>query len=349
MLLKNKPVYKELDIPGWERVIFCEDSSTNLKAFISIHSTKFGPSLGGCRMWPYTSEKQALNDCLRLSQGMTYKSIWADLPLGGGKSCIIADPKIDKTPVLFEAMGNFVEYVGGSYICAEDVGTTLEDLKVVSNKTNYVASTKGSGDPSPMTAHGCFVSIVKTLDWYFGDSSIKGRKFGVLGLGKVGYALTKSLIDHGATVFGSDINPDILKKAEMEFKNFHSITQDQLLDYNLDVFVPCALGGILNDQTIDQMKSKIVAGSANNQLLEPRHGDLLHQKGILYAPDYIINSGGLINIFCELDGPYDIERAKKLTEKISDRLVEIYEQSNALIKPTHLLADQIAQQKLRSI
>lgn len=346
MLLKHKATYKEIDVPGWERIVKCEAPDAGLNAYIAVHNTQRGPALGGCRMWAYASEDEALTDALRLSEGMTYKAIWSDLPLGGGKSCIIADPTTDKTEALFEAMGDFVDYMKGTYITAEDVGTNVEDLEIVGRRTEHVVSTKGSGDPSPMTAYGCFRSILGTAYWKLNVENIKGLKIGVLGLGKVGFPLVRHLIEAGATVFGADINEEVLDNCFREFNDFFPCTEEDLIDGDIDIFVPCALGGIINDDTASRLKAKVIAGSANNQLLTVAHGDLLHDREILYAPDYIINAGGLINVFCELDGPYQIGRAKALAGRIAGNLINIYERSAKTGKPTHLLADEMAKETL---
>ena len=339
--------YTEIEVPGWQRVVLCQNKQVGFEAYISIHSTQRGPSLGGCRMWPYATRQDALTDSLRLSKGMTYKSIWAGLPLGGGKSCIIGNPKTEKSEELFKAMGDFVERFCGEYIIAEDVGTTLDDLTIVGQNTTHIASTNGSGDPSPMTAYACFRSIKDTCYWKLGINDIAGIRVGVLGLGKVGYPLVEHLIESGVFVFGADIDKSVLIRAEEQFgDSFTSCTEDELINMELDVFSPCALGGILNHETVKRLNSLIVAGSANNQLLTPEAGEMLHYRDILYAPDYVINAGGLINVFCEVDGPYNPGRAKALAGRVSGNLINIYERSAKDKKPTYLVADEMAEEVL---
>ena len=338
---------KDITREGYEKVVYCSDSRTGLKAIIAIHSTTLGPSLGGCRMWNYKNEKEAIFDVLRLSKGMSYKAAIAGLELGGGKSVIIGNSKVDKSKELFESFGEFVNTLNGKYITAEDVGTTENDMEIVKTKTNHVTgiskSKGGSGDPSPVTAYGTYVGIKASVEHKFNINSLEGFKIVVQGVGNVGRHLIGHLCDDGAEVYINDIDLDRLDDVSKKY-NVNTIKTEDLYDFNGDIYVPCALGATINDLTIDRLKYSIVAGAANNILLDAKkHGVELMKKGILFAPDYVINAGGLINVYHELIG-YDENKVKIETEKIHDTLLGIYKVSEDCGISTSKAASRLAKQ-----
>ena len=331
-----------------EHVVFHNDAASGLKAIIAIHNTARGPSVGGCRMWPYASEAEGLADALRLSRGMSYKSALANLPFGGGKSVIFGDPSTDKSEALWRAMGRFVESLGGRYVIAEDVGTSPADMEIVRRETAHVAGIAegGSGDPSPATAWGVFVGIKAAVLARLGNDSLKDVKIAVQGLGHVGYELCRLLAAEGAVLYVADINRGQIARAGKEL-GATTTDPDTVYDLDVDVFAPCALGAVLNDETIPRLKATVVAGSANNQLAEARHAEALKHSGILYAPDYAINAGGIINIANE--GPaYTHERAFAQVAKIYDTLQEIFSRAEAEGISTAAAADRIALQHLQT-
>jgi len=334
-----------MEAEGHELVAYFYDKPTGLKAIIAVHSTKLGPALGGCRVWPYESEEAALQDVLRLSKGMTYKSAAMGLPLGGGKAVVIADPRKDKTPELFEAFGRAVESLGGKYITAEDVGTSPDDLLAVRRATRYVVGLPGaSGDPSPVTAYGVFSGMKACLEHVFGSDDFRGRTVAIQGLGAVGMHLCQYLHEAGASLVVTDIRDDRVKEAVRRF-GARAVAPDAIFDVECDVFAPCALGAVLNDDTIPRLKAKIVAGSANNQLAELRHGRMLKERNILYAPDFIINGGGVINVYHELipEG-YQRERVMERVARIRDQVAEVIalaaEQNTTTAEAALLLAER---------
>ena len=330
---------------GHEQVVFCNDASTGLRAIIAIHNTVLGPALGGTRMWPYASDEEALKDVLRLSRGMTYKAAVAGLTLGGGKAVIIGDPTI-KTPELFRSFGRFVESLGGRYITAEDVNIKPSDMENVRKETEAVTGLIGkSGDPSPVTAMGTFVGIKAAVKHRLGKDSLQGIRVAVQGLGAVGSNLCEDLHQAGATLVVADIKPE---KVNQMVERFHAKVADvtNIHAADVDVFAPCALGAIINDKTIPEIKATIVAGAANNQLQnEDIHGKVLKDNNILYAPDYVINAGGLINVYNELTG-YDAVKAKAKAAEIYDTLTEIFEESASKNIPTHEASNTIAENRI---
>jgi len=339
-------VFQLMDKYGHEQVVFNYDKVSGLRAIIAIHDTTLGPALGGLRMWPYESEDEALWDVLRLSRGMTYKNAAMGLNLGGGKAVIIGDPRKDKSEELFRAFGRFVETLGGRYITAEDVGTSTEDMEIIAHETSYVcglAST--SGNPSPVTAFGVLRAMMASAKEAFGSDDLKGLKVTVQGVGSVGLNLVKRLIEVGATVYVTDIFPDKVQKA-VELGAI-AVPPDKVFDQECDVFAPCALGGILNDNTIPRLKAKVVCGAANNQLLEPRHGKALAERGILYAPDFIANGGGVTNVAEELsrDG-YNRERALAKVSKIYDTLLKVFQIAREKGIETYEAADLFAEERI---
>jgi leucine dehydrogenase len=332
---------------GHERVLFCSNPEVGLQAIIAVHSTVLGPGLGGCRMWPYGSTEEALTDVLRLSKGMTYKAAAAGLNLGGGKAVIIGDAKKDKTEELFRAFGRYVESLNGFYITAEDVGTGTEDMEVVHHETRWVTGLPpelgGGGDPSPVTAFGTLQGI-KAAVQHLGDDSLKGRSVAIQGLGSVGYNLARFLRDEGAKVFGTDIDPETTARAREEL-GVEIVPIHEILEVECDVVAPCALGAVINDDSIPKLRCRVVAGAANNQLKEDRHGQELHERGILYAPDYVINAGGLINVYNELVG-YNREVAMRMARGIFANMARLFEISRAQSVPTYLAADRLAEERI---
>ncbi len=338
---------QEIPVEGYERVVRARDPKSGLHALIAVNDTTLGPALGGMRMWPYANEAEALTDVLRLSKGMTYKSAIAHTGLGGGKSVIIGDPA-KKSRELFLAMGDFVESVGGKYITAEDVNIGIADLEIVKERTGFVTGLSresgSSGNPSPYTAHGVFLGLKYCVERVFGSDDLKGRSVAILGTGSVGSALARKLAEEGAEVYAHDLNEE--RVAELE-KNFgiHRVDEETVLSMECDVFAPCALGGVLNDNTIPKLSCKIVAGAANNVLLEVQDGTDLRERGILYAPDYVINAGGIINVAVELlpDG-YNEEEALKRIRRIPEALKETFDLAESEGISTAEAADMRAQQ-----
>ena len=344
-------VFETISKRNHEQVIYCNDPSSGLKAIIAIHSTALGPALGGCRMYPYKNEEDALIDVLRLSKGMTYKASIANLNLGGGKSVIIADPKKDKSEVLLRSFGKFVNSLNGKYITAEDVGMSVHDMEYIRMETKHVTGIKramgGSGDPSILTALGVYIGMQAALKKKLNIVSMKDLKVGVQGLGKVGYYLCNHLKDAGAEIYGYDIDKNKLNKAIEDF-GLIPISDDELLSMDLDIFSPCALGAIINPASIKTLKCSVIAGAANNQLeKESRDSKLLLKKGIMYVPDYVINAGGLMNVANELQG-YNQEKARYQVEGIYYILMRIFDYAianniSALEAANHLAERRISE------
>lgn len=335
----------------YEQLVFCQDKSSGLKAIIAIHDTTLGPALGGTRMWTYASEENAIEDALRLARGMTYKNAAAGLNLGGGKTVIIGDPFKDKNEELFRALGRFIQSLNGRYITAEDVGTTVNDMDIIHEETNYVTGISptfgSSGNPSPVTAYGVYRGMKAAAKEAFGTESLEGRKIAVQGLGNVAYTLCKYLHDEGAELIVTDINRLAIMRVVNEFGAI-AVEPNEIYVQDVDIFSPCALGAIINDTTIPMLKAKVIAGSANNQLAESRHGDKLHELGIVYAPDYVINAGGVINVADELYG-YNRERAMKRVETIYDSIAKIFEISKRDNIPTYLAANHLAEERIARV
>ncbi|GER66120.1 leucine dehydrogenase [Weizmannia acidilactici] len=335
----------------YEQLLFCHDAASGLKAIIAIHDTTLGPALGGTRMWTYESEEAAIEDALRLAKGMTYKNAAAGLNLGGGKTVIIGDPHKDKNEEMFRAFGRFIQGLGGRYITAEDVGTTVEDMDIIHEETNFVTGVSqtygSSGNPSPVTAYGCYVGMKAAAKEAFGSDSLEGKTIAVQGVGNVAFELCRYLHGEGANLIVTDIAADAVKRAVDAFRAKAADPKD-IYAVDCDIFAPCALGAILNDHTIPLLKAKVIAGSANNQLKEPRHGDLIHEMGILYAPDYVVNAGGVINVADELHG-YNRERAMKKVEQIYNNVEKVIEISKRDRIPTYLAADRMAEERIRKV
>ncbi len=344
-------LFEKLTQYDYEQLVFCQDKSAGLKAIIAIHDTTLGPALGGCRMWTYANEEEAITDALRLARGMTYKAAAAGLNLGGGKTVVIGNPRADKSEALFRALGRFIEGLHGRYITAEDVGTTVSDMDLIHQETRFVTGVSqaygSSGNPSPMTALGVFRGLQAASKQVFGTDDLAGKTVAIQGLGSVGYGLGKHLHEVGAKLVVTDISKENVARAAEEF-GAQVVDPDEIFSVKADVFAPCALGAIVNDQTIDQLKVQIIAGSANNQLAEERHGDRLHQMGILYAPDYVINAGGLINVADELEG-YHADRARNKVEGIYDIMLQLFAISKEHNIPTYKAADRLAESRIEKM
>lgn len=341
-------IFNLMDVDEFEQVIFCHDKHSGLKAIIAIHDTTLGPALGGARMWMYENEEQALEDALRLAKGMTYKNAAAGLNLGGGKSVIIGNPKTDKSEELFRAFGRYIQSLNGRYITAEDVGTTEEDMDIIYEETDYVTGISSaygaSGNPSPVTAYGVYKGMKAAALEAFGTESLHGKSIAIQGVGNVAYHLCDYLHKEGAHLIVTDINEAAVKRALNDF-NATAVKPDEIFSVDCHIFSPCALGAVINDQTIPQLKAKVIAGSANNQLQDARHGMLLYERGIIYAPDYVINAGGVINVADELNG-YNRERALKKVETIYDKIRKVIEISKRDQVPTNIAADRMAEERI---
>ncbi len=344
-------VFETLDTTGHEQVVFCHNKDAGLKAIIAIHSTVLGPALGGTRMWPYQNEAEALKDVLRLSRGMTYKNAVAGLNLGGGKAVIIGDPAKDKSEALFRAFGQFVESLGGRYITAEDVGIDVNDMEYVYRETEYVTGVHqvhgGSGDPSPFTAYGTLQGLMATLNKKFGDEEVGKYSYAVQGLGHVGMEFVKLLKERGAKIYVTDINQKLVDRAVNEL-GAEAVDLDEIYDVPVDVYAPCALGGTVNANTLDRLKAKVICGAANNQLADNAIGDEVQRRGILYAPDYAVNAGGVMNVALELDG-YNRERAMRMMRTIYHNLGRIYEIADRDGIATYQAADRLAEERIEQI
>lgn len=341
-------VFSSPSFDGHEHVAFHHDADSGLRAIIAVHSTTLGPALGGCRMWAYDTDEAALTDVLRLSRGMSFKNALANLPWGGGKSVIIGNAKTEKTPAMMRAMGSFVDSLGGRYITAEDVGTSPDDMAEVAKGTAHVRGVKGVGfDPSPGTAYGVFKGIEATVKEAIGNADLKGMRVAVQGLGHVGYDVARQLHAAGAVLTVTDIDRAALDRAEAEL-DAKVVGLEEIYDVEVDVYTPCALGATINDDTVDRLTAKVVAGAANNQLAEDRHGDRLAERGILYAPDYVINAGGVIHIYHE--GPdFDRDLTFNHIAEIGDTLSRIYARAKRDGVATHEAADRLAIDRLTPV
>jgi leucine dehydrogenase len=341
-------LFGHLKAYDYGEVHFKHDKATGLKAIVAIHDSRLGPALGGCRFLPYDTDEDAVVDALRLARGMTYKAALAGLAHGGGKSVLIRPKQHFDRVAMFRAFGRFVDDLGGHYITAEDSGTGLEDMEVIrtvtKNVTGVDTSHGGSGDPSPFTALGVRRGIEACVKFKLGRDSLSGVHVAVQGVGHVGYHLCKELHTAGAKISVADVDPLKSERAQREFKA-EIVPLDRIFEIECDVVAPCALGSALNDTTIPRIKAKVVAGAANNQLAQPRHGDDLHARGILYAPDYAINAGGLVNVAQEVVG-YDAEKSRANTMKIYDTIWEIADRAQKTGAPTYRIADMMVEEKL---
>jgi len=344
--ISENPIISQMSTMGHDQILFCSDNETGLKAIIAIHDTTLGPALGGTRMWVYNNELEALHDVLRLSRGMTYKNAISNLALGGGKAVIIGDSKTMKSEALFRRFGKFVDSLAGNYITAEDVGISPSDMVWVSKETKHVVGLPGkSGDPSPVTAFGTYMGIKACSKLRYGSDSLEGKKILVQGVGHVGEYLVDYLSKEGAEIFISDIHEDTILRISKSYGAIH-IDLNDVYDIEMDIYAPCALGGTLNDDTISRLKCGIVAGAANNQLKDENiHGKALLEKDILYAPDFAVNAGGVINCFSEVKG-LSSEWAIKKAEDIYHTIFDIVKRSKDENIPSHIIAMQMAQEKI---
>ncbi|MCY1629448.1 branched-chain amino acid dehydrogenase [Bacillus paralicheniformis] len=341
-------LFRYMEQYDYEQLVFCQDKQSGLKAIIAIHDTTLGPALGGTRMWTYESEEAAIEDALRLARGMTYKNAAAGLNLGGGKTVIIGDPRKDKNEEMFRAFGRYIQGLNGRYITAEDVGTTVEDMDIIHDETDFVTGISpafgSSGNPSPVTAYGVYKGMKAAAKEAFGTDSLEGKTVAVQGVGNVAYNLCRHLHEEGAKLIVTDINKEAVERAVAEF-GARAVDPDDIYSQECDIYAPCALGATINDETIPQLKAKVIAGAANNQLKETRHGDQIHDMGIVYAPDYVINAGGVINVADELYG-YNSERALKKVEGIYGNIERVLEISKRDRIPTYLAADRLAEERI---
>ena len=345
------PVFGQHSFDDHEQIVFCNDKDTGLKAIIGIHNTVLGPALGGTRMWQYKNEWEALNDVLRLSRGMTFKSAITGLSLGGGKAVIIGDAKTQKTSELMKRFGEFVHSLSGRYITAEDVGMTTQDMDIVRGVTPYVTgisqSKGGAGNPSPITAYGVFMGMKAAAKFQFGSDILEDKRVFVQGIGNVGEALVEHLINEGAKVTITDISEERLEEVHSKY-GVAIYRGNDIYSEPMDIYAPCALGATVNDNTIHKLQAKVVAGAANNQLAdEDKHGAILQERGIVYAPDFLINAGGIINVYAELEN-YDRQEIMRKTENIYNTTLEILESAKSNSITTHTAAFNIAKERIET-
>jgi len=348
-LQKMNPVFGQVSFDNHEQIVFCHDKYTGLKAIIGIHNTVMGPALGGTRMWNYANEWEALNDVLRLSRGMTYKSAITGLNLGGGKAVIIGDSKLDKTPEIISKFGEYVNSLSGRYITAEDVGTTTEDMDRIHEVTPFVTGISeekgGSGNPSSVTAYGVYMGMKAAANYQFGTDNLEGKSVLVQGTGHVGETLISYLRKEGAEVYVTDIHRDKMENMVVKY-GAKIYEENDIYSANVDIYSPCALGATINDNTIYKIRAKVIAGAANNQLaVEEVHGKILRERGIAYAPDFLINAGGIINVYGEIV-KYSKEEAMRRTENIYNTTLEIFKHADSKNITTQLAAMQIAEERI---
>ncbi|WP_378185192.1 Glu/Leu/Phe/Val dehydrogenase [Aquimarina sp. W85] len=350
-LKKEAPVFGQLSFNDHEQIVFCQDKDTGLKAIIGVHNTVLGPALGGTRMYNYQTEWDALNDVLRLSRGMTYKSAITGLNLGGGKAVIIGDPKLIKTPDLMRRFGKFVDTLGGKYYTAEDIGMETSDMDTVREVTPYVTgiseSKGGAGNPSPVTAYGVYMGMKAATKHAYGNDSLSGRRILVQGIGHVGEELVRLAKEEGANVIITDINEERLSEVSKKY-GAEIYRGSDLYAETADIYAPCALGATINDETINKLKVKVIAGAANNQLaVEDIHGALLQEKGIVYAPDFLINAGGIINVYAEIEG-YGRDQIMAKTENIYNTTLQILSKAQEANITTNAAAMRIAEERIEN-
>jgi len=348
-------VFDHSEFDNHEHVAFYHDEAAGLSAIIAVHNTNLGPALGGCRMWPYVNSAEALTDVLRLSKGMTYKSAMANLKLGGGKSVIIGDPRKVKTPEMMTAMGKFVDSLGGKYFTAEDSGISVTDLKTMAQESDYIAGTKAhyhyagetaDGNPAPSTAYGVFVGVKASVEHAL-KSDLNGVRVVIQGMGHVGYRLAEHLHNAGAKLFVTDIYPEGVDRAVKEL-GATAVAPEEIYGLDVDVVAPCAMGASINDETLSTLKAKVIAGAANNQLAREEIGDVLQERGIVYAPDYVINAGGVIDIYHQRMESSSNEALRDHLEQIGDTLKEIFERADAEGRATNRVANVIAEERFKN-
>ncbi|MGM0946875.1 MAG: Glu/Leu/Phe/Val dehydrogenase dimerization domain-containing protein [Bacteroidota bacterium] len=350
--VKEGSIFGQITTMDHEQLVICHDQATGLKALIGIHNTTLGPALGGTRMWPYATESEAITDVLRLSRGMTFKNALAGLNLGGGKAVIIGDPRL-KNEAFLRRFGRFVQSLGGRYVTAEDVNMKTSDMEYIAMETRHVTGLPeikgGAGDPSPVTAYGVYVGMKAAAKKAFGSDSLAGKRIGVQGVGQVGKYLILHLIKEGAEVLITDIFEDKVKQVALE-TGAVSIEPSMIYDLEMDIYAPCALGATINDETIDRLKCAVIAGGANNQLQdESKHGQMLLDKGIIYAPDFLINAGGVINVGAEYLGGYNRDIVMQQTEKIYDTCLITLEKSETEKIPAQQAAIATAKERIEAI
>jgi leucine dehydrogenase len=337
--------FSEIRVSGYERVVLGSDEAAGYRGIVVVHSTALGPAVGGTRYWSYETEDHAITDALRLARGMTYKNALAGLPFGGGKSIIMRDGQARDREQLFRAHGRMVNSLAGKYFTAEDVGTSPDDMEYVLKETSYVGGLQGrSGDPSPHTARGVFRAMQATAKHKWGSDDLAGKTVAIQGCGHVGYFVAGELARAGAKLIVTDVDAAKVKRA-VDVHGASRVTPEEIYSAAADIFAPCALGGVLNDQTIPQLKAALVVGGANNQLLEPRHGDLLEQRGIVYAPDYATNAGGVINGCCREMLGWDVEKTLAKTDAIYETLLKIFTLAEQEKIPTYQAADRLAEER----
>ena len=343
--------FEKMDGLGHEELIFCRMREAGLRAIIAIHDTTLGPSLGGTRMWPYPSEGEAITDALRLARGMTYKAAAAGLNMGGGKAVIMGDPKKDKSEALFRAFGRFIETLKGRFITGEDVGVDVNDVEYMFMETRYVTGLSrahgGGGDPAPVTAFGVLQGIRACTEERLNTPELKNVGVAVQGLGNVGFHLAKLLKNEGARIVACDTDPEKARYAKATL-DIEVVKPEEIYDVEADIFAPCALGAVVNDNTLERMKFKVIAGAANNQLEEDRHGLELYRRNILYAPDYVINAGGMVNVYVELEG-YDRERAMRMSRGIYYNLRKVFQIAKRERISTNLAADKLVEERIATM
>ena len=352
-VLEHEGIFGTVSEMGHEQVVFCHDKGTGLKAIIAIHNTVLGPALGGTRMWNYATEQEALTDVLRLSRGMTYKASISGLNLGGGKAVILGDAKTIKNEALLRRFGKFVNSLHGKYITAEDVNMKTSDMEFIRMETPHVTglpeSMGGGGDPSPVTAYGVYVGMKAAARKVFGSDNLRGKRVAVQGVGQVGMHLVEHLVKEGAQVFIADLSSEKVKRIAQEF-HVTGVAQGEIYDVGCDIYAPCALGATINNETISRLRCAIIAGAANNQLEdEVRHGYMLLDRSITYAPDFLINAGGLINVYHEYLGHYSRERVIQQTEKIYDTCLNILEFADRSRVSTQEAAITLAENRINEI
>ena len=341
-------LFDTISAMGHEQLVLAHDKSTGYRGIIAIHDTTLGPALGGTRFWNYASDEEAITDALRLARGMTYKNAVAGLNLGGGKSVIIGDNRTTNREMIFRAHGRFVDSLGGRYVTAEDVGTGTLDMDFVHMETNYVAGLQNaSGDPSPVTARGVFRAMQATAKFRWGSDDLSGRTVAIQGCGNVGFNLARELAAVGAILIVADIDAERVKRVVSE-TGARAVPVAEILAQDADIFAPCALGGGLNDETIPKLRVELVVGAANNQLLENRHGDMLVERGITYAPDYVANAGGVINVYGELAG-WDRTRALRKADEIYQTILGVFDIARADGVTSHVAADRLAERRIQSV
>lgn len=351
--VEHAGIFGKLTQLGHEQVVFCNDEATGLKAIIGIHNTVLGPALGGTRMWNYATEQEAITDVLRLSRGMTFKASISGLNLGGGKAVIIGDAKTMKTEAFLRRFGKFVNSLNGKYITAEDVNMKTSDMEYISMETKHVTglpeSSGGGGDPSPVTAYGVYLGMKASAKKVYGNDSLTGKKIAVQGVGQVGTHLVEYLVKENAVVYITDISDEKVKSLSQKF-GVKGVAMDDVYDLDMDIYAPCALGASLNDLTIPRLKCKVIAGAANNQLKdEVKHGYMLLDRGITYAPDFLINAGGLINVYNEFLGNYNRARVFEQTERIYNTCLNIFSLAESEKINTQEAAIKLAEKRIEEV